>query len=140
MKGSIQTSTSKIEPGVHQAALAHADAYVMNKYPSDDVEPCLVLTWDFGDDTNGNAVTLTDIVRIPRDKNGLPMLNDASKLYERISALYGERFSVKSASNIEWELKLPDEYDDPSGLMALPHFSERKEEGFNPVKGKVHSR
>lgn len=133
MKGSIQTSTSKIEPGVHQAVLVHVDIYLMNKYQSGEVEPCLVLTWYFGDDTNGNAVTLTDIVRIPRDRNGLPTLNDASKLYERISALYGERFTVKNANAVNWELKLPGEYDSPSGLMALPHFDERKEEDFNPV-------
>ncbi len=132
VRGGVNVSRgSKIDPGVYPAACKAVHAYTNNKYKSDEIEPMLVFVWDFGEDDEGKEVLKWDAyIRLTLDEDGYPYLNDGSKLYDRVSSLYGERFSADDA---DWDIELPGEYNDLEGLMALPHYDERKDEGFRPV-------
>ena len=89
-----------------------------------------MLIWDLGEDEEGQPIRIWDFVRIPRDREGYPVINEKSNLYQRLTALYGKPVDPMEA---ELEIVLPEEYDSPEGLNNLPTFDEGKEEGFRPV-------
>lgn len=139
MKGTAfsgSAGTAVIEPGTYEATLERITAWSTKKFQKEEYEPSLTFVWNLGEDDHGNPIRVYDaFVRIPLDPNGYPTLNPDSKLYNRISALFGSRFDPKSPS-VEWELALPPAYDSVEGLQALPRFEERREEGFQPVEVK----
>jgi hypothetical protein len=138
MKGKAhqQTAGAAIEPGTYEATLERITAWTSKKYQSEDYEPSLTFVWNLGEDDLSNPIRVYDsFVRIPLDREGYPVLNEDSKLYNRVSALYGSRFDPK-APTLDWEIVLPEAYDSPEGLLGLPRFEERNEDGFRPVEVK----
>ena len=136
MKGKIATNqTPTVEPGTYEATLERVTAWSALKYQStNDYEPTLTFVWNLGEDDSGNPIRMYDAyVRIPLSQDGYPVLKGAGKLYNRVSALYGTRFDAHDP-NLDWELQLPDMYDSPEGLEALPRIEERNDEGFRPVE------
>ena len=128
MKGKIQQA-AQIEPGTYVAKLKAVTAWLTTKFQSEDMEPTLTFVWEL----EGETTSLYDsFIRIPLDQDGYPALKEVGKLYNRLSALYGSRFKVDEQLN--WELILPEAYDSPEGLMSLPTYEERKEEGFRPIE------
>jgi hypothetical protein len=123
---------TRVDPGTYEAVLESIRAFTSDKYNAPGVEPVLTFVWNLGQDENGNEIRKHDtFIRIPLDREGYPYLNDGSKLYNRISAVFGERFD---ASAVDWEMGLPSAYDTPESLMELPHMKEAKEEGFRPIE------
>jgi len=122
-----------VEPGTYEAVLAEVRGYRGKKYGEDAYEPKLVFIWDLGEDEDGNPILMWDFVRIPRDKQGYPVLNDASHFYNRVSALYGKPFDVEDPQYAP-EITFPDEYNSIEGLDKLPTFEEAKADpNFEPV-------
>lgn len=122
----------QIAAGTYEAVLKEVRGYSGKRYQSDGYEPKLVLIWDLGEDEDGNPITIWDFVRLPRDKEGYPVLHPESHLYNRLSALYGEPFDHEDPQYMP-EIVFPGEYDSPEGLESLPTFEEAKQEGFRPV-------
>lgn len=132
MKGKFaQGGGIDLDPGAYEVTLEKVIAWSTQKYQEEGLEPTLTFIWYVGEDEEGEPIILTDtFIRIPRDRDGYPVLTPRSKLFERLSALAG--FPVDEEH--EWELMLPDDYDDPAGLDALPSLDERNEEGFKPLE------
>ena len=132
MQGKVQQGGPLAEPGVHPARLQRIEAYQATKYQSTETEPVLFITWDLGPDEDGRDRTLRDsFIRIPLTWDCYPALNDKSRLYNRLSAVYGARFEV---DKVQWTLELPEPYNSPAGLEELPHWDARSAEGFEPVE------
>jgi len=128
------TAIVDVEPGTYEAVLAEVRGYRGKKYGEDAYEPKLVFIWDLGEDEDGTPILMWDFVRIPRDKQGYPVLNDASHFYNRVSALFGKPFDVEDPENAP-EMVFPEEYNSVEGLDKLPTFEEAKAAGsdFEPV-------
>jgi len=122
----------QVEPGTYEAVLEEVRGYRGKRYKSEEYEPKLVFIWNLGEDEDGNPIHLWDFVRLPRDREGYPVLNENSHLYARLAALYGEPFPHDDPKFAP-EIAFPEEYDSPEGLESLPTFEEAKEEGFRPV-------
>ncbi len=133
MKFDVASSIT-LEPGGYLATLEAVNAYTSNKYQSDDLEPLLQLTWSV--ETDDGKAGISDLVRVPRNKSGAPVITEKSKILNRVSSLYGKTLNLEDVKRLGFGMTLPDAYDTADGLLALPHFSERKEEGFTPVKAK----
>jgi len=122
-----------IDAGVEIAVLKEVQAWTADKYQSDEQEVILCFVWEL-EDNAGELVTLQDnFVRLTRDRDGFPVLNENSKLYNRLAALYGREIAV--AAELSWEIEFPRAYDSPEGLETLPHFSQRRD--IDPVKVKA---
>ena len=132
MEGRAQQGGINLEPGVHTARLKEVYAYQAKRYQSDEDEPVLFLVWDFGPDESGRARTLRDsFVRLPLTHDGFPAMNDRSKLYNRLSAVYGQRFAVEQC---RWTLGIQEPYDSPEGLQTLPHWDDRERGDSAPAR------
>ena len=131
MEGKTQTRLPAVELGVNVAALVQIDVFSVNRYQSDEIERAAFLTWRLDPDEDGRERTLRDsFIRLPVTWDGYPALNEKSKFYNRLSAVYGERFAV---DRVRWTLELPEPYNSPEGLEAVPHWDERNTDGFEPV-------
>lgn len=138
MKFKASTTTSKIElePGIYTATLEKITAWTDEKKDAKGaslgVFPRLRLIWNVGFDEMGNEIRVSDRVWLPLSSDGSAKLpHEKSALYNRCSALFGDRYEANSA---DMDLVLPDAYDSAEGLASLPSFDERKEEGFRPVE------
>ena len=121
MKGKVATEIN-IDNGVYEAALKDINIYTADNYTKDGVVPTMTFIWDLGEDENGNELTYFDpFINVPMDSEGFPKMGGTkSKMYDRISALYGRKFDPK---NIDWELQLPEEYDSPETFLELPMWN-----------------
>ena len=128
------SSSTTLEPGGYIATLEAVNAYTSNKYQSDDLEPLLQLTWQV--ETDEGKASISDLVRVPRNNKGAPVITEKSKILNRLSSLFGKTLSLEDIKRLGFSMTLPDGYNTVDGLLALPHFSERKEEGFTAVKAK----
>ena len=61
-------------PGTYHATLKTVNAYTGTKYQSDRLEPILQLVWEI--ETDSGVMNMTDLVRIPRDEQGMPQVAD----------------------------------------------------------------
>lgn len=130
MKGKFAEGGLDIEPGAYEATLERITGWNTPQYQKDGLEPTLTFIWNIGEDEGGEPLRLNDtFIRVPRDREGWPVLTPRSKLFERLSALAG--FPVDAEH--EWELLLPEGMDGPEGLDALPSLDERGDDGFEPV-------
>lgn len=123
---------STIEPGTYVAQLKALNAYTGTRYQSEDIEPLLQFVWEV--QTTDGLINLTDLVRLLLARNtGLPFIADKSKLLNRVSSLYGRPVTAEEVADLGLTIDLPDPYNDPATLLALPHWSDRKAKGFEPV-------
>jgi len=126
------TELAQMKPGAYEATLKTIHAYTGTKYGTDDVlEPLLKFIWSVDDGEEQHEIS--DLVRIPRDPSGAPVVADESKLLNRVSSLHGHQLTPIEVDQLGFELVLPGRYDAVEMLVALPHWNDRREEGFTPV-------
>lgn len=131
-------TVSTIEPGTYVAQLTALNAYTGTRYQSEDIEPMLQFLWEV--QTSDGYMRITDLVRLPLARNtGLPFIADQSKLLNRVASLYGRPVTAEEVADLGLTIDLPDPYNDPATLLALPHWSDRKADGFAPIAVKAFS-
>ena len=120
MQGKAATETN-IENGVYEATLKNINIYTADNFNKDDIVPTMTFVWDLGEDEHGNVLTCFDpFINVPIDNEGYPKMGGSkSKMYGRISALIGKKFDPKQ---VDWELKLPEEYDSLENFLKLPKW------------------
>lgn len=103
--------------------------------PKSGVEPMVKFHWEIPTE-DGETIGFTDsFVNIRRDNEGYPIFTGTAsdKFYDRVSALYGERFDPKTTpfsfqtESANWTINNPDD------LLTFPNWQEGKEEGFKPI-------
>jgi hypothetical protein len=125
IKGSKNSSGPTIEHGTYEAVLESVNAYTSDDFNTKQPKPSLTFVWNLGEDDDGNEIKFFDsYIELKRDGNGLPTMPGVKhKFYNRISALYGERFDPKADEFDDWEIVLPEAFDTPEGIEDLPHVS-----------------
>lgn len=139
MKFKASASSSKVvlEDGVYTGILEKITAWTATKKEATTGKivgdfPRLELVWNLGADDNGGEIRVYDRIWLPVDGSGeAKRPHERSAMYNRCSALFGERYP---AADADMEMALPKQYDSAEGLATLPRFEERKEEGFRPVE------
>ena len=120
------------QTGTFVALLEAVEAYAEGSYKNpDDKELNLTFVLNLGDvEGKGKDVIFKQgFVRVPLDNDGIPKMgNDQSKYYMMVSGFYGDKFDPKSEKHLA-ELGLPEEYDSPETLLALPSYEDFKQGG-----------
>lgn len=114
-----------IKAGTYPAECTNILAFTGSAWESNDPVFQLCFVWDLGEDEAGNDVRIFDnFINMKRDPTGVPMMQGKlSRFYDRVSALYGERFDP-SAADLEWGIALSDPYNSPQGIDKIPRYSD----------------
>ena len=115
------TQNVELEHGMYHATLVGANMFLSPNYNTGELELNVSLELDLDGKPHYDA-----FITIPTDDAGLPrMAGSKSKLYNRLSALYGERFDPKAVGKtLTVEYALPEQYDSPEGLRELPTWDD----------------
>ncbi|MEM7738181.1 MAG: hypothetical protein AAF267_20590 [Deinococcota bacterium] len=128
MKGTISNKPDiALSPGVYEADLLEVEAWRADKYQQEGTEVILNFVWELEDDNEEMVQNNDNFIRLTQGPDGMPTLNERSKLYNRLAALYGQKIDTES-DNVEWEIVFPRQYNSVEGLLDLPHYNDRKDE------------
>ncbi len=126
--------SSGLEPGKYVAKLKAVSIWT-SQSPKSGTEPMCKFHWEIPTEDDEPYKFTEMFINIRRDNEGYPIFTgtDSDKFYNRVSALYGERFDVKTTpfsfqtASENWTINNTDD------LLAFPSWEEGKEEGFKPV-------
>lgn len=115
------TQEISLEHGMYHATLTGANMFLSPNYNTGELELNVSLELDLDGKPHYDA-----FITVPTDDAGQPRMAGAkSKLYNRLSALYGERFEPKVVGKtLDIEYALPEQFDSPEGLRELPTWDE----------------
>ena len=120
-----ETVSNEIAHGVYEAMLEAVSIFTGQTYETKTPQTQMTFVWILGEDEQGDAVRFYDAyIPLLRKKGGEPMVGN-TKLYNRVSALHGERFDDRA--NVDFVFEIDDGYNINS-LEELPTTSKDTKE------------